>query len=296
MPSFDHPVYVLEVDCQQLELQVRLNDIPILDSNHGKPLTCELPANLQMLDGENILEARFGPPADSEFIHQDASFSVTLVRSFLGETETQCKNITSLNFNIPPTPERGAFANSPGPTELDASALDPASGGAVKIGEINESLDDATRTGVASRSIRLAVPFARWDWPACDEIQDNDATFISLLDEYRHFWTLLNARNPSPVFNFLALKLKAITAAWHMTDEQARDAIEIGDMLRCDEIDLRPLRERGLKLMILGNGKLAKIVDRDGDSPVYFREKDGSLDHYIPLTFCRSRAQWQVAF
>jgi hypothetical protein len=80
-----------------------------------------------------------------------------------------------------------------------------------------------------------------------------------------------------------------------MTEQQARDTIEIGDMLQCDEIELRPMRERGLKLDVFGNGRLARIVDRDGDSPIYFREKDGSLDHYIPLTFCRSHRQWQAA-
>lgn len=295
MPASKHPVYILTVDCQQLELQVYLNDVPVLNSNYGKPLTCELPANLQVIDGKNLLEVRYSPPSGAEFIRGSAAFRVTLFRNFLGEAEENRKAITAIDFKIPTDPEQSLCAASPGPAILDVDSLNNVPGGAIEVGEIKNIWDNETKQGSVSRPIKMFVPFAQWSWLGGDLIKNDESTFNSLLEEYQRLWEILNDRKPDAAFAYLSLKIKAVAAAWNMTEEQARDTIEIGDMLRCDEIELRPLCERGLKLEVFGNGRLASIVDRDGDSPVYFREKDGSLDHYIPLIFCLAKGQWQNA-
>lgn len=304
--------YLLHVDCQGADVEVRLNDIPILERTRGHPLTCNLPANLHLFEGENVLQARFSPPAGLPAIPQTAEIRLTLRRREKDQPEEALKDITTLYYKPadmpPPAPKEAAKHGEDEPLEdnpptkasspagsLDATTLDASPGGTIKIGDPTHSWDSEKLEGTAERTIELPAGLPAASWRDADELKPDDETFMALYGEYQRLWKLLDTRDTEAVISFFRPKIDAIAAAYGYTEAEAIDAIKVVNMMRDDSIQLQPLWNRDLDIEIFGNGRLARIVDEDGDSPLYFQEKDGSLDHYVRLLFLLQKRSFSAS-
>ena len=307
--------YILCVDCQGTDVEVRLNDIPILDPTRGHPLIADIPANLFLVKGKNLLQARFSPPPGLPGLTGSAAIRLTLKRKGKNEPDEALKEVTTLLFEPletpPPSPIREIEDNGPAdgedaedlpsPTDksspaqnLDADSLEPVPDGSIKIGEPTHAWDPEALTGTAERTIELQLPFGDAPCLKADVLNPDDETFMALYDAHKHLWQLLHSRDTDAVIELFRPKINAIAAAYGYTEAEAIDAIKVVNMMRDDSIKLQPLWNRDLDIEIFGNGHLARIVDEDGDSPIYFRESDGSLDHYITPVFFKSLDKFTI--
>jgi hypothetical protein len=133
-----------------------------------------------------------------------------------------------------------------------------------------------------------------WVWRNSQLIEDSPASHALLLEQYRAFWTLLSEQRVPEALAACQLKVRELAAASYSNVADVEGRLELGDMITSPELTLFRFRPEGLRLEVLGFGRLARLVDSDGDYPVVFLENDHSLAHQIPLIYCKTGEDWQI--
>lgn len=303
----DQPVFKLGIDAASCRFEVRLNDIPILASDAALPFDVEFPVSEWIVRGPNRLAVLVQPaavwdddgnerPELEAFDAAESALRLTLWVKPNGAPRSQRQAITTMQFvarEVDP-PMQGHEGSAAG-GRLDSRRefrLDDAVGD-VLVSELTfERDDDPPHDVFMFRDIGLRSPFAPWSWLRGDRIEDDDDTRDALVAEYRRVWGLLLARDTAAIEQLQRTKAAEYQAAYYLDAAQLRDAMPLADLMQSEELRLQPLGE-DVELRVFGDGRLAKLVDEDGDSPVVF-VRDGEVGYFVELTYCRAQGAWQL--
>ena len=129
------------------------------------------------------------------------------------------------------------------------------------------------------------------------DIKPSHSEFESLMKAYQHLHELLLTKNKNELEKQLSIKIREY-AQYYFTGsiDKARNHVTYDDILADKTAKLIPLWKNNMHLQIFASGKLARIADPDGDSPIVFLlGKDGNTAYVVKLLFMKNqRGEWVV--
>lgn len=279
---YDEPQYfTLKIGACFCRCDIRVNDIPVLvEDVSGSRVDIEMPLNLHVFTGENTLSMRLAPAQTSEHApsltldNDNVECVVELIRRPYGRDTPERTVLTSLAFH-------GGGAEPFGASAAEGNGATPV-----------QSAYEPREHAMAVRTVSLVTQFPEWRWVKAPVIEPGQPVLRDLLAEHQRLWNALRAKDTSELRAMMAANAREVQAAYYLRDaDDAFRVIGIEELLRNPEAQLKPM-PADLKLEVFANGRLARLVNDRGDSPIAFHEGDTGLDAYIGAWFCRSATGW----
>lgn len=307
------PVFKLGIDAGSCRFEVRINDVPILRSDVALPFDVEFPVSEWIVRGPNRIAALVLPPPvwDDEgneleererFDPAESALRLTLWVKQNGAPRETRQAITTLNFvarDVTPSPsgtepgEGGWHGSAPaGRFDSRREFMRDDQGGDVMISEVSfERNDEPPHEAFLYRDVGMRSPFPSWAWERGQTITADDQTHAALVAEYERVWGLLQARDEAAIEQLQATKAAEYRIAYHLDDAGLREALPLTDLMQSEDLQLQPLAKDDLELRVFGEGRLARLADGDGDSPIVF-VGPGEVGYFVELTYCRTDGGW----
>jgi len=133
------------------------------------------------------------------------------------------------------------------------------------------------------------VPFPRWIWETGETIPDNDQMRDELTDKLRELWTIFRDKRLSVLGSrFDTRDSELALATYGNLEAERNDTFRTYSALVNDTgRPLQPFFKRKLTLKIYAGGKLARIENEYGDSPIYFMDPQANVISFITIMFAR---------
>lgn len=268
------PYFTLQVGVGFCRCDIRVNDVPVLvDDLSGARVDMEIPLNPLVFTGDNTVSVRLSPPRgspqgpDEDLRGPSSRCAVTLQRKPYGAEEPK-----TLLATIVYEPGGDPFAGS----SPEGEAVSPLA-----------VTGDPDAGFAAARTARLVTPFPEWRWVQAEKIAPGELVMAELLREHQRFWAALRARDVPELRSIMASNAREIQSAYYLPDlENAWRVIGIEALLRNPDAALKAL-PTDLALEVFAHGRLARLVDAHGNSPIGFDERDTGLDAFVDAWFCR---------
>lgn len=272
------PVYEIAVNTSGIDLEIRVNDVPVLRVPGGHVETT-FDVNPQVVTGINQLGAIVRPPAKTGEYHPQGQCTIELrVRDAPGGAVVDDRG--SLSFSVSEIEADAAFSGSRTPEGAEPVV-------AVGTGDVVQ----------ARIPVMLQTPFAPWSWLSADILTDEPETFAAVLDETKKLWSLIQAKDVPALQAAAAEQARDWQAAYYLPDEASgQRMLGIADTLGDPDVVPNPLPDEGaLSLQILGFGRLAQLVDEHGKGPISLSVKGAPqmTGRFVAL-LCRRDGAWTM--
>lgn len=259
------PYYTVQVTASGCAYDVRLNDGPLFEIPEGYPGTIELPANPWLRTGDNELSLLLRPmPGASTFDRDTDCEAVVYVRE-AGQDRSQRTEVTRLRY---------AFGTG-GPVPLPGSA---------------EPLR-------VNKPFPLQLPLPRWRWLSGVPIRNAGAARRQLASELEAWHGLLRAGNVEALLATQALRDEELAAAYYqpLDARRAETRRELEGLVGGADGRLVDFSAKDLTLRVFSRGRLARLDDPEGESPIHYFQRGSSLVTYLPLVFTQSTdGNWRI--
>lgn len=270
------PYFTLQVGAGFCRCDLRVNDIPLMtDDLSGSRVDVEIPLNPLVFTGENTLTVKLQPARtspqgpDRALDHPLSRCSVELIRKPYGAPGVR-EVLASIVYE---GGDAVAFAGS----SVETADVSPLRTGG-----------DAKGTLAASRSVRLATPYPEWRWVRAPPVAPSDEVVRDILLELQRFWAALRDKDIPTLRSVMAHNLREVQSAYYLADmDDAWRAVGVEALLRNRDAVLKPMPTE-LTLEVFADGRLVRMVDARGDSPIAFDERDTGLDAFLQAWFCRA--------
>lgn len=263
------PHYTIEVEAWGLGGELRVNDIPVLTLPEGRVET-RFDVNMQVRTGRNMLAVHLGPERGAETIPEGARCRVTLSEAASAGTE-DTKLHAALGFD--PGPALSGFQ-----TELGAPL--------VRRLEIT-----------AIQEFELTTPFGPWAWTSAERLCESEGLRTELVEAYLGVHRLLENLDVDALLELCAGQAADYRVAYGLSDDDAgRELIGIRETLATPGLEIEPFGDGLLHLQILGEGRLARLVDGESRSPLRMGlTGQPDVRGRFNVIFARGSNGWEIA-
>ena len=269
--QINKPLYTVQFKVVGAGVEIRLNDIPIHLNDAPGTTSSEIQVPQYIFNGLNELKVRtFCLEEDNNQYRNGAYVIVSLHVKEKGAPSSQSKEL--LQFKLNPTlPEKQYFDGS----------LDFENASTPKL--LNISNMEIT----ASRSIQIATSFPKWSWTEGQQLEKNDTTRNSLLNSYKNIYNVLKDSNETELRKIYHKAASELATAYHYDDiENGYTLLSATDLMsdsRWSLLDMNQMLDQfEYKLEVLADGKLARLIDEEGYSPIVYM-RDDELVAMIPF-------------
>jgi hypothetical protein len=260
------PFYTVQVTVYGCAYDIRLNDGPVFESAEGYPGTVELPANPWLKHGDNVLSLLLLPMPGAPTFDRDTDCEAVVYVREAGQDRSQRTEVTRLRY---------AFATG-GPA--------PQPGGAEPLR--------------VHKVFPLHLPrLPRWRWLSSHPIRDPGAVLRQLTAELEAWHGLLRTGNVEALLTTQTLRDEEMAAASYQVPEARRASTrrEVEGLVRGADGTLADFSAKDLTLRVFGGGRLARLDDAEGESPIHYSQSDSTLVTYLPLVFTQStEGRWTI--
>jgi len=266
--TFAKPYFTIQLSATGFEYDLRVNDVP-LDKGAGS-VEVELPLNQWVFSGTNHLSARLFGPEFSE----GASLRAEVFTRQSGTPESTREALAKFSLNL--------VNGVPCLSDVDEENI------TTEAKLIQENKNEWK----AELTFELETPFKRWLWLDGASIDMDEATHRSLLVAYHDFWRRLNAKDMEGVATAMHDAALENLEAYYLTSlKESLADLEIEDLITDPTVQLAPFEDLELQLEIFGNKRLARLVEKGGESPIKFLQQGMTI--HVDMMFCRtSSGHW----
>ncbi|MFK5950578.1 MAG: hypothetical protein QM500_17635 [Methylococcales bacterium] len=297
--EFKKPYYTVQISYAGTGAEFRLNDIPFYLENRNGQVDVEIPVGDKVINGINELSIISFPFGDNEgykknWENKDSRAEATLYVREKDASKESRKLITHVKIYPAIDPEL-ASTESIVITEQELPVLDykskPRSFPYFKFDN---------QVVISRKTHEIKTPFPRWEWQDGDVIENNNKNYLSLLEAYRKEYTIhqnqdLKASKKSHYK--LAVTQNVIN---HYDDiDRAYVTLNLEESWKSDEQELfkfieDDLAERqGMKLDIIANGKMARIINDSNIQPILFIIKSQRMKIQYSYSFYKNKqGEW----
>ncbi len=249
-----------------LSYEIRINDVPIEEGSGS--VDTELPLNQWIWSGENELTIFFKPGL-SENSRMEAAAQAREINAGFEQSEIFTRILIQPVDGAPSVEASGDYVGSWDPLLTQ----------------------DAGGDYIASRRFLVAAPFRPWAWTRGEQIVDDENTYRVLLDHYRQFHALIRSGNTAAVEAAMMQAVQEYMEAYYINDvQQALSDFEVSDLMADPGVRLMDFDPASTRLQVFGNGRLARLIDPAGESPIMFNES--GMDIHVDLMYCRFQNRW----
>jgi hypothetical protein len=260
------PFYTVQVTLYGCAYDIRLNDGPVFESAEGYPGTVELPANPWLKHGDNTLSLLLRPMPGVPTFDRDTDCEAVVYVRESGQERSERTEVTRLRY---------AFATG-GP------APQPGSAEPLRV----------------DKTFALQLPrLPRWRWLSSRPIRDPGAALRQLASELETWHGLLRTGDVEALLATQALRDEEMAAAYYQPPEVRRTETrrELEELVSGADGRLADLSTTDLTLRVFGGGRLARLDDPEGESPIHFLQSGSLLVTYLPLVFTQStEGRWTI--
>ncbi|MEM7155537.1 MAG: hypothetical protein AAF799_21995 [Myxococcota bacterium] len=271
------PIYEVVLTASDLDIEVRVNDVPVMRVGGGHVET-KFDVNPHVFTGKNHLGAVVRPPGDAPNYSPGARAEIELrVLGFPGNDLVDPRG--RLVFEASGVEAGEAFAHSWTP-------------------EGAEPVVRQARAGLAFRSripVDLMTPFPPWGWLSADTLNDGPVVFDELHTELEALWSLVQSKDTATLEAVAAEQAIDWQIAYGLdSEDEAQRLLGVADTLGDPDVEALPLPDPGdLRLQLLGFRKLARLVDADGKDPITLGVRNAPhMTGRFTAMFCRRDGSW----
>lgn len=272
------PVFEVAVNTSGLDLEVRVNDVPVMRVPGGH-VESTFDVNPHVVTGINQLGAIVRPPAKTGQYPPQGQCRVELrVRDTPGGSVVDERG--ALVFAVAEIEADAAFSGSHTPEGTEPM---------VQVGA-----GDVVRARI---EVQLRTPFAPWSWLGADMLTDTPQTFDAVLDQTRALWDLIQAQDVPALEAASAEQARDWQTAYYLPDESAgQQMLGIARTLGDPDVVPMPFPDPGsLSLEILGFGRLAQLVDDRGKGPITLSVKGvPAMTGRFNVLLCKRDEAWAM--
>lgn len=274
------PYFGVDIDLHNVAVDVRVNDIPVYFDELRGQTTVEVPAPDAIVDGENSLSVTTYFTKDFEGVVRSdfepgAYLSAVL---FKQEGKGDKQNLTSILIKLTPKGIESIETENYVTGKKSNPELEISEGGKVLVKE----------------EVEVNSPFPRWVWQDGKNIENSEENFNSLMAQYEKIHTTMQNQDQNTIFELYSERAKEIAIAYSLGGEkEGHNKISTGKDMVNSKLKLFKFFTNNMRLDIVGNGKLARIVDNEFTQPILFTEPAARLFHFHKFMFYLNKDdQW----
>lgn len=297
--EFKKPYYTVQISYVGTGAEFRLNDIPFYLENFSGQVDTEISVGDKMIQDINELSIiayphiSKGKEYDKDW-HPDARVEATLYVREKDAPKASRKLLSHVKL-YPAHDPKIAAVESMVINEQKSPTLDYKS----KPRQFPNSVFHK-QIVISRKTHPIKLPFSRWEWQDGQIIDDTDENYKSLLEAYRKYY-FVHEKQDIAVLKAGYKKTAKIQKDINYYDdlEQAYESLNLEESWKSEEqqlfefIEGDRLKQLRLKLDIVANGRLARIVNDDSIQPImYIVKKARVMVKYKFLFYKNKKGEW----
>ncbi len=274
------PIISVKISAYLCKFDLRINDVSVASNNQNFPTEVTIPINHWIQNGNNNIYL-IQDISEQESM-EGSSCEVTLLVKENGTDKSTAKSITNLKLIE-------GVNDSSGESRLDSNTLRTTEKGNVISNKASFKAEQDSL--VLERVFSLPVNLPKWKWFSSGTIIDNKETRTSLYAEYEKMHKALKNKRLTYIGQVFNERLIELGAAFYKTPQEMASLSGFQASAIDPELELAPL-DPNIKVEIMGNGKLIKLVRWNGKAQIGFSYIDKSAFVLYDLIYRKSGNQW----
>ncbi len=244
------PFYLLKVELFGCVYYLFVNDILVLSSRKGKGISSRIPINQYLNSGKNLIEIKLSPLPGELSLDKRTEFAISALKQ-----EDGSKNFEEIPILVSP----------------EYSAEKPI---------INDRL-----SGFFNLHNN---PFPDPLWLQCEDLRNKRNIVESINAIYTTIHHYLQMKNVSQILILMEKRIEELAKCLYMSEEEVRQSAREGIQDNTDGNGwvLQDLNLNAVTLKFYGNGRLGRLEDENGKSPIRYRDEENKLNTTYDFFFC----------
>ena len=300
--QYKKPWYTIYFKAAGVGIEIRLNDIPVINIENSGMMGLELPVNEYVINGVNELKVITFPIFDDNDDQADnhlngAKISVGLYVREDGEPEAKRKLITEATI----TP-LNAYSSSDIKSTItinnDSIDAENTTFDIVKDARILDYplYGNFKKQVVTSwKSPVLKTGFPEWQWQKGQVIPDTKETYNSLLKEYAKMHKIFETKDLEELKKLSTHRSHETAISMYLkSDEEGFEYAAIHKFMNHPVAELfDEVRTENSRLVIFANGRMATIQTGGGAEPVIYVDYEDEIIHQLKNKWYRNKnGEW----
>ncbi len=281
------PLYTLAFEASYCRFELRFNDLPVVSFDAStSTVDTEIPINPTLLPGDNLLSIalqageREDPARTPVLLTHPATRCVAEVTvRAAGAPAGERKRLAGLVY------EEGQFAT------LGAEPGAPTGGLPGPLA----TLVNTPTAALGRQAMALQSPFPVWLWSRAEPLSLDDATTAELVAQYRRFWAAFSQKDGAALRAMTADNAREVQVAFGLPSlDDGYAMLSLEDLMRHPAITLQPLPTDGLRMELLADGRVARLLASDGKSAIRLRDSELDAEGAVSVLYCKLPARGWV--
>ena len=276
------PTFALEFNIYGTGAEILLNDIPVYYHDDQGQTISQKPVPESIVDGENVLTVR-SFPLDEDHGQYQKEAHIEAIISVREKDSLPNEGKPLLQIKLNPTNTTDQLLEGSDAEYGDKDAV---------------VLDHTEKQTIAERRTAIQSPFPRWAWQDGQVIEDTPENFDSLLAVYKEIWAALNEGDKERVRALSDSAAQEFAYAYYYQDKkQGHRIMNTGGLIGDDDWKLGDIEKitakRPYRIDVYANGKIARILEQDGRSPIIYLNKNVKMLNIQKFGFYKNKAgEW----
>lgn len=274
--------YGVDIDLHNVGVDIRVNDLPVYFDDEQGQLTTEIPVPDTIVNGENQLSVDIFLPYDNASESQTTSYpegaylTATLFEQDLSSSDSSKTKLTSISLSI---------------NDLDVLVTTQ---DFIKEYKKSSTIKLEGDNVLIKSSVNISSPFPRWAWQDGNIIENTSKNYDSLLSKYQEIHNVLTRKDLIKLKTLYTQRSQEISYAYNLTNlEAGHQKLSVGNDMSNVNLELNELFIDGMKLEILGDGKIARITNDLKAQPIfYFDESTQAFHLYKFMFYLNDQNEW----
>lgn len=263
------PYYGVDIDLHNVGVDIRVNDIPVYFDDSKGQLTVEIPTPDAIIDGSNTISINAFLPIKTTEYEVGAYVTITLFQQDLAQGKSEKIKLSTATLKLD---NINAIASTEDYVNNQKDTPDA---------KLNQ--DKSTFLKV---NTTISSPFPRWEWQDGKLIEDNLNNQDSLIEAYQILHDTLASKNLVKLKKQYHRRSNETAIAYNLSDEEAGHLkLSVGDDMLNEDLELRDLHLKNMRLHVLANGRLARISTPRNTQPIYYLQENPRLLHLYKFMF-----------
>lgn len=299
--SYKKPWFTIEFTTTPMGVDIRLNDIPVFNTDDTGFITLEMAVNEYIINGNNEIKITTHPRFDDNDEQVDsyteaAKMEVSIYVREESESTDKRKKINKVTIQ----PSIAYLESTDQPVAV--LEINTNEGHVLLVPTKNSKLLDYPGYGVYKKQVEtileinnLITKLPPWAWQEGKAISGNEAQYQSLLKSYENLHNHFLSKNLDAVKKMALKRSTELSIAYYLRDAQAGfEYSALGKDIDHPTIKIfEKLYLDYTKFDIVGNGKLARIMSGARTHPIVFvnHENQQTYNHQF-MWYLNKNNEW----
>jgi hypothetical protein len=245
------PNYFLQFEIYGSAFLLNVNDIRIIQNKKGQGISLKFPINPYIFNGYNELDIFLTPAYQKITLDEDSKCKLSVF--FVDENDSENKQVEIISLTVP-----------------DFNTQKP-----------NYSYENKLK-------FEVSVPFKDSLWVRSPDLRTYPNILQLLINKYKSIYEILLKKDLNEMLALLTIQQKELADCLYVSEKEAlRNNIEIfEDHFNNSDWVLSNFEEELTEIKYYAYGKLVRLEDAKGESPLKYRDEVNKFTSSFEFLFC----------